>query len=237
MNLNEDHHVHSIFSDGKATVEQNIERAAALGLTFLACVDHVRESTDWLPAFSKHVRQVPKPDTLSLVLGVETKIRNTAGDLDLPHVLNGIDRIYAADHQFPLPDGCHPARDVKRFIAERVYSEVNLLELLVEATSNVMLRNPGVVVAHLFSVLPKVGLLEDSVPETLLAGLAETARKTGAIIEVDERWECPSVRTAEYFATAGVTIVASSDSHETETLGNYRHVRRVAEALAKRQGA
>jgi histidinol phosphatase-like PHP family hydrolase len=45
-----DMHVHSTFSDGQATIGENVVRAIALGLDELTLVDHVRVGTDWVPA-------------------------------------------------------------------------------------------------------------------------------------------------------------------------------------------
>ena len=35
-----DYHVHSVFSDGKSTIEQDIERAVAIGLEEIGISDH-----------------------------------------------------------------------------------------------------------------------------------------------------------------------------------------------------
>ena len=51
MNRRQDMHVHSTFSDGRDTIEANVEEAEALGLTQLTCVDHVRVDTEWVPEF------------------------------------------------------------------------------------------------------------------------------------------------------------------------------------------
>ncbi len=57
-------------------------------------------------------------------------------------------------------------------------------------------RGPGVgfppLVAHLFSLLPKIGLDEAMVPEPLLADLAKRVAQAGAMVEVNEKWSCPS---------------------------------------------
>jgi len=64
--------------------------------------------------------------------------------------------------------------------------------------------------AHLFSVLPKMGLDEAMVPEALLAELATRIARAGAMVEINERWACPSPRTVDVLARAGVTVVAGS---------------------------
>jgi putative hydrolase len=87
------------------------------------------------------------------------------------------------------------------------------------------------VLAHLFSVLPKIGLDESGVPDSLLGLLAQRARACGAIVEVNEKWSCPSARTLRAFAGAGVPLVASTDSHDCQNIGVYASVARTLDAV------
>jgi putative hydrolase len=99
--LDEDYHVHSTFSDGESSIVQNVRAARERGLRTLCLVDHVRRGTEWLPEFTAAVapfRGLPGPRVLA---GVEAKILDTSGRLDLPPGLDGIDLVLIADHQFP----------------------------------------------------------------------------------------------------------------------------------------
>ena len=58
MNPLADLHVHSTFSDGRGTIEENIAAAEALGLGTLGCVDHVRVDTDWVPDYVAAVNRL-----------------------------------------------------------------------------------------------------------------------------------------------------------------------------------
>ncbi len=42
IGVRQDMHVHSTFSDGRDTIEDNVAEAERLGLLELTCVDHVR---------------------------------------------------------------------------------------------------------------------------------------------------------------------------------------------------
>ncbi|MFT7520347.1 MAG: histidinol phosphatase-like PHP family hydrolase [Kiritimatiellia bacterium] len=44
MRLDQDWHVHSVYSDGRCTVEYKILHAEAAELTLFGCVDHVRRN-------------------------------------------------------------------------------------------------------------------------------------------------------------------------------------------------
>lgn len=225
-------HVHSTFSDGNNTIEENITEAESLGLEQLTCVDHVRGDTDYLPAYVAAIKRLRPTTDVELICGIEAKLLNTAGDLDLPADLpNGIDRIYAADHQVPLADGPHHPRDVKAAIEDGALSAQEVIGAILESTANASLRHPNLVIAHMFSILPKIGLDEAAVPEEALAGLAESVAGSGNLIEISERWSCPNARSLRPFVEAGVPILMSTDSHKREHIGRYEFGRAVWQEL------
>ena len=55
--MRQDMHVHSTFSDGRDTIEDNVAEAERLGLLELTCVDHVRAGTDWVADYVAAVRR------------------------------------------------------------------------------------------------------------------------------------------------------------------------------------
>lgn len=231
--LREDHHVHSTFSDGRSTLEENIAQAEQVGLTRLGCVDHVRADTTYHPDYAAVVRALRLKTPVSLSIGIEAKILDADGRLDLPAGLEAIDVIYAADHQFPWPGGPRSPREVKADLANGA-SATRCIETLVRATIAAMRRNRThpLVLAHVFSILPKVGLSEDQVPDELLAELASAAGDTGTVVEISERWRCPSLRTLQAVRAAGAAIVCSTDSHLATGIGRYDYVRSTLQALA-----
>ena len=213
--------MHSTFSDGANSIEQNIAEAERLGLRELTCVDHVRAGTDWVPEYVDAVRSMRRTTELRLRCAIEAKLLATDGALDLPDAIEGVDAIYAADHQVPLADGPHHPREVRDALASGERSATDVLEAIVTSTARALRRPEQIVIAHLFSVLPKLGLHERDVPLALIERLADAARDHGAQIEIDERWRCPSPRTVRPFVDRGVTLLLSTDSHKRETIGRY----------------
>jgi putative hydrolase len=232
--LDEDFHVHSAFSDDAvSTVAENVRAARDRGLRTLCVADHVRRDTAWVPRLSAAVaaqRGQPGPRVLA---GVEAKILDTAGRLDLPPRLDGIDLVLIADHQFPADDGpAHPDQ-VRAAIDSGEMTAAEAIERLCEATGNALhATGRGRVLAHLFSLLPKIGLDEALVPGPLLDRLAERVASAGAMVEVNEKWACPSPRTVAALLRAGARVVAGSDSHHCRDVGVYRSVRLTAVRLA-----
>jgi len=228
----QDMHVHSTFSDGKNTIEENIEQAESLGLETLTCVDHVRIDTDWLPDYVAAIERLRPTTEVELLCGIEAKLLNTAGDLDLPELPPGIDRIYAADHQVPLIDGPHHPREVKEEIESGGRDGQDVISDIVESTANAARRHENMVIAHMFSILPKLGLSEDEVPAELLDDLAKVAAETGTLIEIDERWSCPSARSLKPFVAEGITVLMSTDSHMREKIGQFDYNARVWQEIS-----
>ena len=231
MNPLADLHVHSTFSDGRGTIEENIAAAEALGLGTLGCVDHVRVDTDWVPAYVEAVQRARDGTAVELRCGIEAKLLDTTGALDLPGGIDGIDAIYAADHQVPLADGPTHPREVRERIAGGDLDPAVVIDAILTSTARALDRPQRVVIAHFLSILPKIGLTEADVPPEGLERLAAEAARTGQEIEISERWRCPSAATLRPFLRHGVPIALSTDSHKSETIGRYDYCLEVRREL------
>jgi putative hydrolase len=227
--LDEDHHVHSSFSDDAvSTLAQNVAAARERGLRVLCLADHVRSDSAWVPEYLAAVRALRPVPGLEVLAAVEAKILDQTGQLDLPDGAAGADRVLIADHQFPGVLGPVHPREVREAITAGDITPEQVIGGLIQATSAALRMAPRPQLAHLFSVLPKMGLTESSVPDDAIGHLAEQARVTGAVLEVNEKWACPSARTVAAFAAADVPLVASTDSHDCRDIGVYSSVRKLA---------
>lgn len=231
----QDMQVHSTFSDGRNTIEENVAEAEAFGLVEMTCVDHVRRDTDWVPEYTAAVAALGAETRLALHCGIEAKLLDTRGTLDLPEgELNGVDWIYAADHQVPMDDGVHHPDEVREGIESGRYRAEEVVAGLMAATENCLPQHPGrIVIAHIFSILPKIGVREEDVPAELIESLAQKTYATGNRIEVNERYRTPSSATLRPFVQRGVPLLMSTDSHRADTIGRYDHCLAVIRALAE----
>ncbi len=228
--LRGDFHVHSVFSDDAvSTLAENIAAASAAGLEVVRLTDHVRQSTAWVPEFVAAVRAEPIPDGLTVMTGVEAKLLDTAGNIDAPADLAGVDAVVIGDHQFPGPDGPWSPTVTRERLADGL-SEADAIGMFMAASEAVM-RHAAVAypkqraqLAHWFSILPKVGLSEDLISDEQLRSWATTAADTGTLIEVNEKWVCPGPRAIRAALDAGVEVVASTDAHEATDVGRYGRV-------------
>ena len=169
--------------------------------------------------------------TVRLGCGIEAKLLDTDGALDLPPQIEGVDAIYAADHQVPLADGPHHPRQIRAEIESGERDPVAVIEAIVTSTGAAVRRYPRVVIAHLFSVLPKIGLSERDVAPELVAQLAAACSEGGACVEISERWRCPAAETLRPFLEHGVTVLVSTDSHRSETIGRYEYCAEIVAEL------
>ena len=243
--LHGDHHVHSRFSDdAESTLAENVRSARVVGLSELRLVDHVRTTTAWVPEFLATVaalsaaeERAQSADGPQLIIrtGVEAKILDSTGRLDLPPGLttgNGddqVDRVLIADHQYPGPD---EPWSPSKVLAQRAagLSADSVLDTLVHATIRAMHQVEHAQLAHLFSLLPKIGLSEDDLLDDHLIALGGAAAATGTWVEVNEKWGCPGGRTIRALDQLGVILVAATDSHHCRDVGHYE---RVAELTAQ----
>lgn len=232
-----DLHVHSTFSDdAESTVAENLAAAADHGLHTIGMVDHVRRDTAWVPDMVAAARALDGTRGVRVLVGVEAKMLDTGGALDLPGDLPALDYVLVADHQVPRPDGPWSPRATAEALGTGRLSAGEVIDGLVEATVASLACGERVIVAHPFSVLPKCGLHEDQVPDALVTRLGDAARAAGAAVEVNEKWACPTRRVARLLAATGVDLTFSTDAHHRDGVGRYRYVTEAGAALVAAAG-
>jgi putative hydrolase len=219
--LTRDMHVYSTFSDGWNTVEENVAEAERIGLTELVFADHVRSDSRWLPAYAAAVSRCREQTSVVLHCAVEAKILDSYGHLDLPPKLNGVDAVYAVSHQAPSPDGPMNPRSTRERIEAGDLDPQMILSWMVAGTVAALHCHEHVVIAHLFSALPTLGLSEGDVPGEMVDSLAVAAAEADARILVDERLRCPTVRTLRPFLRRGVPVLLGTGSKNRGTVGRY----------------
>ena len=163
---------------------------------------------------------------------------DATGRLDLPSGLrtgpdrpDRVDRVLIADHQYPSPVGPWAP---SRVLAERAagLSTAAIVDTIVGAMIGAMAAVEHAQLAHPFSLLPKIGLTEDDLQADHLSALCAAASAHGSWVEINEKWACPGPRVIQAFAAAGVTLVASSDSHHHRDVGRYRRIVDLSRSLA-----
>ncbi len=219
-----DLHTHSSITDGTATPHEMARAALGAGLTVWGLSDHVRADTTWLADYERVIHEL-RVDGLEIRCGVEAKILNRTGRLDLPAQLPRLDYLLIADHQFPGADGPEHPDLIRQQIHAGRRTVASVVEELISATCAAVAGTPlPAVVVHPLSLLPKCGLSEDLIDDELLDALAAACRASDTAVEVNEKWRCPSLRVVSGLASRGVRLCAGSDAHRVADVGAFAYL-------------
>ncbi len=224
-----DWHTHSDLTDGIDPLSAMVNAGRAAGLHTLGLSDHVRADTTWLPDYVATVRGLDRQG-MSLRCGVEAKMLDSSGSIDVPRGIEAVDYLLIADHQYPGIRGPVHPRVLADQIANGALSPETVISTVIEATAAAVTASPvPAIVAHLFSLLPKCGVDESLVREDMLDDLVSAARAAEARVEVNEKWRCPSKRVVKYLSLRGVEITGGSDAHRAADVGRWSYVREVTD--------
>lgn len=105
--VNVEYQVHTVQTDGEASIDEILTVARERKIGALAFTEHVRRETKWFPDFVSDVREraAAFPD-LSVYVGSETKAMDRDGTLDITSdILEASDIVLGSVHRFPDGDG------------------------------------------------------------------------------------------------------------------------------------
>ena len=201
--LRGDLHSHSLYTDGRASIEEMARQARESGLEYLAITDHSRRITMAHGLDPKRLHEQrreidgirKKLSGITLLQGIEVDILDD-GQLDLPpDALAELDWVVASVHYKLEQD---PAEMTRRLIKA--------------------IRNPNVdVIGH-----PSGRLLGHREPSKFdLREILRVAREEGCALEIDSQPDRLDLTDTACLAAkrAGVKVVISSDAHSTRDFG------------------
>ncbi|MGO9800873.1 MAG: DNA polymerase/3'-5' exonuclease PolX [Candidatus Binatus sp.] len=201
-NLRGDLHSHSLYTDGRASIEEMARQARHNGLEYLAITDHSRRlamahglNPERLREQRREIERIRKKlPGITLLQGIEVDILDD-GRLDLPaDALSELDWVVASVH-YKLEQS--PAEMTRRLIKA--------------------IRNPNVdVIGH-----PSGRLLDRREPSKFdFSEILRVAREEGCALEINSQPERLDLTDTACMAAkqAGVKLVISSDAHSTRDL-------------------
>ncbi|MEM2175124.1 MAG: PHP domain-containing protein [Candidatus Micrarchaeia archaeon] len=103
--LKGDWHVHSNYVDGKSNISQLVRIAKKNNLKAIVIVEHVRKKMDYnFDLFLEEVNKFKNKYDIEIFSGVEAKVIDEKGNLDLPQkIWKDVDVVLAAFHSFKFP--------------------------------------------------------------------------------------------------------------------------------------
>lgn len=213
-----DYHLHTRYSDGRATMREMVEAARAKGLAEVAITDHgprtirigVRQADTYLAIKSEAELLNRELDDIKILVGAEASVTGLNGEIDVPaDIYQRLDRLLVGLHPYVRPHlsgiGMLVGNPLRRLSKEFYRKAMNTnTKALVE----VMNRHPVDVITHPGLVMPvDVGEV----------ARACARRETFFEVNTGHLYQTPAeIRVA---AKEGVKFILNSDAHFPETVG------------------
>jgi putative hydrolase len=196
-----DWHVHANYTDGHASVDECIRKAEQEGLASIALTEHVRADSDWIERYCGEVSEAAKKTQVQVWCGAEARILNEAGDIHLSKdAVKHFDLIVASVHR--LPDHGAPFDP-----------QVAYVNALVNAC-----ENPLVDILGHPTHLPKE-LAGWGMSDAEQVAVAKAAARNGVAIEVNRKYDVPSIAFLKICLSEGCIFSVGSDAHRAEDVG------------------
>ncbi len=221
MSFKGDYHMHSRYSDGRATVAEMVAAGGRMGLPEIAITDHgpcnigtgVRQHTTFI-SIKEEVRRVAEEHpNMKVMTGAEANITGLDGTIDVPaDIYRELDLLLVGLHPYVWPDTLgdglqlvvgNQLQRVSSGLRRRVIN--NNTKALVEALH----RHPVDIVTH-----PGLQMPLD------VTELARACVKTDTMYEVNTGHHYQNPAQLRLAAKEGVTFVINSDAHFPETVGD-----------------
>lgn len=218
LHINADYHTHTIFSHGKTSIEQNVERAKELNLKAVAITDHgfnqpfAGVNPKSFEKMQKIVADIKaKEKDIDILLGVEANLMNLDGRIDL------------TCEQFELMDivlcGYHltaTQRRIKPLITTVIPAILGNMNICSENQKQKntkafvnMIKNYKIdVLTH-----PGFNLLVD------YTEIGKVCADYGTYVEISSRHEVPNEKGLEELIKTDCKFIANSDAHKLEQIG------------------
>ena len=212
-----DGHIHTRWTDGESSVAEMHQAGEDAGLCGLLFSEHARHTSgDWFPAFAREVREL-KGISCEAYVGVEVKIRDFDGSLDISESIEGMaDLIMASVHRFPGEKGIATGTS-SYSAAEAVELEWRLASAALENPSVDILGHPFGMCYRRFKIHP---------PEDRIKDLIARAARHGVAFEVNARYHPDPWQLIRWSAEVGGIVSLGSNAHTRQTVG---HIGRILE--------
>jgi len=207
-----DYHIHTSWTDGKATVKEYIEAALEKGLKRIAFTEHVRRTSSWFNSFIDEVKELrEKNKGLVILYGIEAKALDYNGNLDATkEMLQESEIVLGVVHRYPNRSGGYLN------FQELSYNEAAEIEFNLACAT---LRNPySNVLAHPGGTFEKnFGAV---FPEEYLKEIIEVANQQGKAIEINSCYLRDWSKFLRLCSELNPFISLGSDAHNISQLGD-----------------
>ena len=221
MSIKYDFHMHTKYSDGKSTMEENVKEAIKKGLQIIAITDHgpghlfygIKEK-DILKLREEVNSLQKKYPQIQILLGIEANVLGSDGKIDLTDLVEENIDVLLAGYHF----GSRPSKFF-RDIRIHIY---NLLGLKIKKFKNKIVKENTMA---LINAMEKYDIDILTHPgdkgKVDIDLVAKVAAKTGTKLEINERHTHLTVEEIKIAMKYDVKFIISSDAHFYEHIGIY----------------
>ena len=210
--VNRDLQVHTVATDGEATIEELLSRARQLDLAEIAFTEHVRRTSEYFHAFAEDVRRCRRDAALQVYVGMETKALDADGTLDAPpEAVAEVELVLGSVHRFPDGNGGLIAPEALLY-EEAAKRELELALGLVRRAPIHVLAHPGGMCQRAFGRFP----------EDYFVRVMEAALEHGVAIEINTAYTRDLDGFLALCRRVNPLVSIGSDVHRVSDLGRCR---------------
>lgn len=217
-----DYHIHSRYSDGRATIRELAEAALAKGLEAIVVADHgprnigagVKSPGVFIEAKKEAQRINEDFPQLQIKVGAEANVIGLNGEIDVPEkVYRELDWLIVGLHPLIWPADLKSGWSYvlgNRFHTMTEAQREKCIETNTKALIEAIRRHKVDVVAH-----PGLGMPID------LEEVAKVCAETNTAFEINTGHRYQNVLDIVRAAKQGAKFVVNSDAHFTDTVGDF----------------
>ncbi|MBZ4686596.1 MAG: putative hydrolase [Clostridia bacterium] len=215
-----DYHMHSKYSDGRATIAELAKAAKELGLKEIAITDHgprnigtgVKSAGKYLEIKEEAAKLNKDQSDFKILVGAEADVISCDGDIDVPEeIYKELDILLIGLHPYALPNNL---RDIWQLTLQNLihnytgYLKGKVIESNTKALKNAIKRHRPYAVTH-----PGLKMPVD------LEEIADACVKTGTLFEINTGHDFQKPQQIEIVASYGTAFIVNSDAHYTGSVG------------------
>lgn len=209
-----EYHTHTFYSDGKGTMEQNVQMARKIGLKTIGISDHGYRHMgfgvkykDYPKMKEEILRLREKYPDIEILLGVEANILDDSGEIDVDDfILQYVDYVMAGYH---FGSAITKMRGLRNHICNYIKPLKNLeIEYNTRALVNAMRRNNLFILTHPGDK-GRIDTLE----------VAKVAKETDTILEINTHHPNLSVEQLKLIKDMDLKFSVGADAHHPTHIG------------------
>lgn len=213
-----DLHIHTKYTDGLETIDNIFQEALNKNIETIAITDHVWRTSTYLNQYFNEIKNKRDDIQLNVLAGIEAKVVNIDGSIDATsEIIEESEIVLGSLHSIPTEEDYN-------FLDPTKVDEDVVINNLYEATLNLIKSKKVDVIAHPTFLLNKIYGNKDFY-EWQIEEIASKAAKHNIAIEINMKYNDPSLTFLKICKDKGVSFSVGSDAHILKDVGNINYAR------------